>query len=371
MQRPAAGRAARSAGGGRRPRPAPGRAQRRCKACFVPPRDVTLADYQVVDCRWEERLGGGYGAAEYAKGRIKGAVYCDAENWAAAPTERSGSHPLPAVSDFAAWLRRSGLRPDGKPVLLYDDLAGAAPAARVRWMLRALGWESVWLLEGGWQGWHADGRHDLVDTSPPSPPRPVQAGAPVALAAEWDAGRMPLAPPAAVREASEAGLQRRIDPRDGQAKPKHLFAEGYLDSGDADAERLWPRQWDDAKIAHEGRMLVDVRPPFRWDTCATPVYPDTKPGHVPNAVSFPWHQLLTADESKRLLPERRLTQLIDEGMCSGPVDGVVVYCGCGVHSCFTIAVCEHLGRGTPNLYPGGLSEWAARGEETELGAGYT
>eukprot|EP01062_Namystynia_karyoxenos_P079347 TRINITY_DN8348_c0_g1_i2.p2 TRINITY_DN8348_c0_g1~~TRINITY_DN8348_c0_g1_i2.p2 ORF type:complete len:376 (+),score=136.55 TRINITY_DN8348_c0_g1_i2:69-1130(+) len=176
MQRPAAGRAARSAGGGRRPRPAPGRAQRRCKACFVPPRDVTLADYQVVDCRWEERLGGGYGAAEYAKGRIKGAVYCDAENWAAAPTERSGSHPLPAVSDFAAWLRRSGLRPDGKPVLLYDDLAGAAPAARVRWMLRALGWESVWLLEGGWQGWHADGRHDLVDTSPPSPPRPVQAG---------------------------------------------------------------------------------------------------------------------------------------------------------------------------------------------------
>lgn len=109
----------------------------------------------VLDVRY--RLGGPAGPEEHGSGHIPSAAYVDLDRDLAAPPGGAdgGRHPLPAAEDFAAAMRRCGVRLD-RPVVVYDDWSGLA-AGRCWWLLRHHGHRDVRLLDGGWQAWRAAG----------------------------------------------------------------------------------------------------------------------------------------------------------------------------------------------------------------------
>ncbi len=92
-------------------------------------------------------LDGRSGRAAYEGGHLPGAVFVDMDAMLASPpSPQEGRHPLPDPQTFAAGLSELGIG-DDDTVVAYDD-AGGVMAARLVWMLRALGHDAA-LLDGG------------------------------------------------------------------------------------------------------------------------------------------------------------------------------------------------------------------------------
>jgi thiosulfate/3-mercaptopyruvate sulfurtransferase len=108
----------------------------------------------VLDVRWA--LGDPRGHDHYVAGHVPGAVYVDLETELAGPASpQEGRHPIPAIENLQAAVRRWGVR-DGSSVVAYDDV-GATSAARAWWLLRWAGVTDVRLLDGGLGAWRASG----------------------------------------------------------------------------------------------------------------------------------------------------------------------------------------------------------------------
>jgi thiosulfate/3-mercaptopyruvate sulfurtransferase len=122
-------------------------------------------DVIVADVRWY--LDGRSGRAAYEAGHIPGAVFVELDTVLSEPHEddRRGRHPLATPERFAGGLAQLGIG-DGDTVIAYDD-AGGVIAARLVWMLRAIGHEAA-LLDGGLAAWPADDLH--LGATRPRPP---------------------------------------------------------------------------------------------------------------------------------------------------------------------------------------------------------
>jgi len=121
---------------------------------------AALTDAVIVDCRPDPRA--------YAAGHLPGARHAQLERDLAGPAPdpaHGGRHPLPAIGDFTATLGRWGITPR-TPVVAYDDQNGANAAARLWWLLRALGHPHVRVVDGGLAALRAAG-YPLVTGEPP------------------------------------------------------------------------------------------------------------------------------------------------------------------------------------------------------------
>src|ERR1035438_3635971 len=102
----------------------------------------------LVDARQE--------AAGYEAGHLPGAIHADLNRHLSTACDpghdpaRGGRHPLPPIARFAAQVGAWGIVPDTE-VVVYDASGGSNAAARLWWMLRALGHERVRVLDGGLQ----------------------------------------------------------------------------------------------------------------------------------------------------------------------------------------------------------------------------
>lgn len=106
-------------------------------------------EVKLADVRWY--LDGRSGRDAYEHGHIPGAVFVDLERWLSGHGGAEvGRHPLPDPALFAEGMSSLGIA-DGSKVVAYDD-AGGVIAARLVWMLRALG-EGAALLDGGLQSY--------------------------------------------------------------------------------------------------------------------------------------------------------------------------------------------------------------------------
>jgi thiosulfate/3-mercaptopyruvate sulfurtransferase len=131
----------------------------------------TSADVVLADVRWY--LDGRSGRAAYETGHLPGAVFVDLDEWLAAPASPElGRHPLPEPEVFARGMGLLGIA-DATTVVAYDD-AGGVIAARLVWMLRALGREAA-LLDGGLTAWSG----------------PIETGSVVREPAAFTAGEWP------------------------------------------------------------------------------------------------------------------------------------------------------------------------------------
>jgi thiosulfate/3-mercaptopyruvate sulfurtransferase len=256
-------------------------------------------DLIIADVRWY--LGEPEkGRAEYEKAHIPGAVYVHLEDDLCAPTG-PGRHPLPDWNDFATTLGRLGVSRRHQ-VVAYDDRGGAI-AARLWWMLRALGHHPVAVLDGGLTAWMADGHS-------------VSAGAETLPPATYEP-----APP------SPAVVTRRD-------------LAGRL--GDV--------------------VLIDARARERYQGLEEPI--DPVAGHIPGAVNAPYTDNLI--ENERFAPPASLAARF-RALGAGIGRETVVYCGSGVTACHNILAMEVAGLGTATLYPGSWSDWSAAGGEVALG----
>lgn len=103
------------------------------------------AEVVLADVRWY--LDGRSGRAEFEAGHLPGAVFVDLDAYLASPpSPEAGRHPLPEPDVFARGMEEAGIG-DDSTVVAYDD-AGGVVAARLVWLLRALGVEAA-LLDGG------------------------------------------------------------------------------------------------------------------------------------------------------------------------------------------------------------------------------
>jgi len=115
-----------------------------------------LGAWRVFDCR-HDLMKPDLGAQQYRAAHIPGALFAHMEHDLSGPkTGKNGRHPLPDPDVFASWLSRQGIRREDQ-VICYDAVNGSA-AARLWWMLRWVGHESVAVLDGGFAKWTKEGR---------------------------------------------------------------------------------------------------------------------------------------------------------------------------------------------------------------------
>ncbi|HXF02898.1 MAG TPA: sulfurtransferase, partial [Arthrobacter sp.] len=110
----------------------------------------------LLDVRWKLGDRDGDGQGRYRQAHIPGAVYADLPSQlASAPSTAEGRHPLPEPEAFREAARDWGINNDDV-VVAYDDNGGLS-AARVWWLLRDGGFDTVYLLDGGLAAWRAEG----------------------------------------------------------------------------------------------------------------------------------------------------------------------------------------------------------------------
>jgi len=117
----------------------------------------------VADARWY--LDGSSGRGAYDRGHIPCAVFVDLDAWLSGGAGAKGLNPLPDPAVFARGMSSLGVG-DDSTVVAYDD-AGGVIAARLVWMLRALGKRAA-LLDGGIAAWPGLLDRDPVHPAPAS-----------------------------------------------------------------------------------------------------------------------------------------------------------------------------------------------------------
>jgi thiosulfate/3-mercaptopyruvate sulfurtransferase len=252
-------------------------------------------------------------AEAFAAGHLPGATHADPERSLSTAGDpgfdprQGGRHPLPPLPRFAAQLGAWGVGPDTW-VVAYDAASGGNAAARLWWMLRAVGHERVAVLDGGLAAAVSAGLSTTAEPTPPSPARPPYP------ATAW---RLPLA--------GMAEVERRL------------------------SDPAW--------------KVLDVRSRERWRGEAEPY--DAPAGRIPGTVNLPYGDSLGPDG--RFLPAERLRALYQGLLAGTPPERLVVHCGSGITACHTLLALELAGLPGASLYVGSYSEWCRSGKPVGRG----
>ena len=250
------------------------------------------ADIALLDVRWypDDRDA----ETEFFAGHLPGAVFVALAPVCSAPaSDPRGPHPLPSPPAFAASLSELGVG-DGDVVVAYDD-AGGVLAARLVWMLRALGHEAA-VLDAGLRPFPETG---------PGPPVP-RLKPPLTVPDEW---------------------------------PSRLLAS--IDEVAAAADGTGP-------------VVIDARPRDRFE--GVPDALDPRAGHIPGSRSLPCREQLGADG--RLLAVSSLRERLATAGIERDDQDFISSCGSGVTACHNLLVAEHAGLRGGRLFPGSWSQWS-------------
>lgn len=256
---------------------------------------ASAQDIRILDCR-HELSKPQWGAAAYAEGHIPGAIFASLDRDLSSPIRPgTGRHPLPSPADFAATLGLWGIGA-GTRVIAYDHGPGAW-AARLWWMLRAVGHGAVQVLNGGLPAWiSAGGTVDAV---------------------------VPAVAPARVPVRDFAGVATTAEVQ--------------------------------AQLASSSITLVDARGADRFAGQNETV--DPVAGHVPGAINHPFTGNL--DASLRFLPPDELARRWEKELRLARDRPLVAMCGSGVTACHNLLALEIAGHAGARLYAGSYSEWIA------------
>jgi len=251
-------------------------------------------DWVAVDCRFT-LTDTAAGRRAYQAGHIPGARYAHLDDdLSGAKTPETGRHPLPDPRALAAKLGAWGIGP-GKQVVVYDDAFGAM-AARLWWLLRWLGHDTVALLDGGLPRWQREG-HPMTRDLP------------------------------------------AIQPTTFVPRPRNDML--------VDADFV-------ARVVKDGSWLVlDARAEERFNGEIEPL--DPVAGHIPGAVNMPFEDNLHV--SGRFESPEHLRKLYQGQMQQVKAEHVIQMCGSGVTACHNILAMEHAGLAGARLYAGSWSEW--------------
>jgi thiosulfate/3-mercaptopyruvate sulfurtransferase len=264
---------------------------------LIDPGEMIAAPGPVVfDCRFALAEPDA-GRCQYLAGHIPGACYLDLNRDLSGPVgAHGGRHPLPEPAAFAALLAAYGVGPETE-VVAYDD-SRLAFAARLWWLMRALGYRPPRLLDGGYRAWLDSGGTPATEVPE----------------ARWDSASPDLPP-------GEGGRYR-----------------GWCDIAGL------------RQAQGSGALLVDSREAPRYQGLEEPI--DPVAGHIPGAINRPWPGVTGADGSVR--DEAGLRAHWGDAL---EAEQLVVYCGSGVTACVNLFSLALLGREDAILYAGSWSDW--------------
>lgn len=256
-------------------------------------------DIRVLDASWFMPTDPRDGKTLYAERRIPGAIYFDID--VIADRNSDLPHMLPSPEQFASQMRKLGIG-DGMRLIVYDN-AGLFSAARAWWMLRAMGHEDVFVLDGGFPAWEAAG-HD-IETDPP-----LKRG------------------------------ERHFTAR--------LRADLVRDL--ADMRRL---------VDGGAGAILDARPAARFRGETPEPRAGLRSGHMPGALSVPASALINEQGELRNADELK-TIFAAAGVDTSRAP--VCTCGSGVTATVIALALARLGRWDAAIYDGSWTEWGGQAD---------
>lgn len=257
----------------------------------------------IVDASWYLPAQGRDAKAEYEAGHIPGAVFFDQD--AVVDPDSDLPHALPDAATFQRHASAMGIS-ESDTIIVYDG-PGLFSAPRVWWMFRVMGAKDVRVLEGGLDGWRAEGR---ALTNEPT------RIAPTVFNASFD------------------------DTRVADIKT----VRGVVEDGSA--------------------QIADARPAGRFTGEDPEPRTGMRSGHMPGARNVPASAL---SRDGRLLATEELRALFAQAGLDLERP-VVTSCGSGVTAAVITLALETVGHTNNRLYDGSWSEWGGR-EDTPVATG--
>jgi len=247
----------------------------------------------IVDTR-HDLMNPSIGRDAYAAGHIPGAIYLSIDDdLSGAKTGKNGRHPLPSPEAFATTLGAKGISNTSK-VVVYDQ-GSATYVGRLWWMLRWVGHDNVFVLDGGIAQWVTEGR-----------------------ATETVANVL-----AATTFTASARDEMRVTAEQTQAA-----------------------------MATPQRRILDARAPERYRGEVEPI--DPVAGHIPGAFNRPFPTNLRDGVYK---PANELRAEFEALLAGRQPEELIHQCGSGVSALANMIAMEHAGLSGSKLYAGSWSEW--------------
>lgn len=235
------------------------------------------------------------GRTEYLTAHIPGAVFFDIN--AIADPDSDLPHMLPTPAAFSSAMRQLGIG-DGQTIVVYDG-HGLYSAPRVWWTLRIFGARDVYVLDGGFPKWKAEGR-------------PIEFGevkrTPRHFTARFDAGAV----------ASMSDVQKALQSKAAQ--------------------------------------VVDARSGERFAGSAPEPRPNLPSGHMPGALNLPFGEII--EDGRLAEPERIAAAFRKAGIDADKP--IITSCGSGVTAAILSLGLDAIGKPAKSLYDGSWTEWASQ-----------
>ena len=255
----------------------------------------------IVDCRFN-LMDKQYGKKSYQEGHIKGAVRVDIETELSSEVkEHGGRHPLPNIEEMKNTLENIGISNDSI-IVAYDegDLAGPS---RLWWILKYLGHDKVYVLNGG--------INDFKEIS----------------------GQMTQE----IKSIKKGNFKVELN-EDMRVNMEYVKERLYKDN-----------------VA-----IIDSRENQRYKGEFEPV--DKKAGHIPSALNYFWMDILNNDKDKLNIKSKE--ELENHFKNLKNYDEVIVYCGSGITACPNSLALSEVGV-KHKVYAGSFSNWISY-EENEV-----
>ncbi|UFX03401.1 3-mercaptopyruvate sulfurtransferase [Sinorhizobium medicae WSM1115] len=250
---------------------------------------------RIVDASWYLPAQNRDPKAEYAAAHIPGAVFFDQD--AIADQTSVLPHTLPSPEAFAKAVGAMGIG-ENDVIVVYDG-PGIFTAPRVWWMLRVMGARNVFVLDGGMDGWKAEGRPVAAQLPNPEP------------------------------RVFKASIDRR-------------------------AVTSFERMKD--VVENRLAQIADARSAGRFSGEEPEPRAGMRSGHMPGARSLPSGVFSEGGKFKDL--DQLSRTFADAGIdLSKPV---VTTCGSGVTAAIITLALQSLGHKDNTLYDGSWSEWGSR-----------
>lgn len=249
------------------------------------------SNIRIADCRF--KLGSpDEGHSLYNHSHIPHAVYFDLEKDLSGPVrEHGGRHPLPDPAQLKKVLEKAGISRD-TTVIAYDGGEGAF-AARFWWLLRYLGHEKVFVLNGGYK--------------------------------EWAESDYPLTKEVPSMERADFKIDLQPD----------ILASYEEVKGVA--------------VNQDSAVLIDSREEKRYLGQEEPI--DKKAGHIPGAINKVWLEAYKNGRFKDTEEQENRFAGMDKNK------PIIVYCGSGVTAAPNFLALKEAGYKDVKLYAGSFSDW--------------